>query len=170
MKSIAFIVLTASDSGARGERRDRSGELIVERLEGGSAHLVEKKILPDDRRQLATYLAECCDGERADLILTTGGTGFTTRDITPEATADVVERLVPGIPEALRARGLEKTPRAILSRGIAGIRRRTLIINLPGSPKAVAEGLDLLEEILPHAIDTLRSSSGLNCAEAPPAS
>jgi molybdenum cofactor synthesis domain-containing protein len=170
MTPIRFIVLTASDSGSRGERQDRSGELIVERLRRGSALLVEKRILPDDRRQLASYLQACCDAERADLILTTGGTGFTARDLTPEATADVIERPVPGIPEALRARGLEKTPRAILSRGIAGIRRRTLIINLPGSPKAVAEGLDLLEEILPHAVATLRSSSGLNCAESEPPS
>ncbi len=165
MEAIKFIVLTASDSGSKGLRQDKSGQLIVETLEARGALLVEKRILPDSKEVLQQYLSNCADEERCDLILTTGGTGFTERDITPEATKAVIEREVPGIPEALRAEGLKKTPHAMLSRGIAGIRKKTLIINLPGSPKAVKEGLEVLEAILDHAIETLRSSCGVDCAK-----
>lgn len=164
MQPTRFIVLTASDSGARGERSDRSGDLIAQRLREWQGELVERRILPDDRRALSRYLAERCDAAVSDLIITTGGTGLTARDITPEATAEVIERPVPGIPEALRAAGLQKTPHAMLSRGIAGIRGATLIINLPGSPQAVAESLDVLQAILPHAVETLRSAGGVECA------
>ncbi len=164
MQAIRFIVLTASDSGARGERSDRSGALIAERIDHWGGELIERRILPDDRGELGRFLAERCDAAAADVILTTGGTGFTARDLTPEATADVIERAVPGIGEALRAEGLKKTPHAMLSRGIAGIRGATLIINLPGGPKAVLEGLEVLEAVLPHAVETLRSSGGVDCA------
>lgn len=163
MEEIRYIVLTASDAGSRGERADRSGDAIVACMDALAAHCVERVMLPDDQAALAGYLASAADAGRADLIVTTGGTGFTARDVTPEATTSVIERPVPGIAEALRAEGLKKTPHAMLSRGVAGIRRRTLIINLPGSPKAVIEGMEVLAAVLPHAIETLRSAGGVEC-------
>jgi len=163
MDTIRYIVLTASDAGSRGERADRSGDVIVEHMDGLGASCVERALLPDDQAALAGFLAAAADDGRADVILTTGGTGFTERDVTPEATASVIERPVPGIPEARRAEGLKKTPHAMLSRGVAGLRRHTLIVNLPGSPKAVQEGMELLVRVLPHAVETLRSATGVDC-------
>ena len=134
-------IITASDSGYRGEREDKSGPAIREILEKEGYEVVAMELLPDDRAMLAGKMQEIADSGKADLILTTGGTGFSQRDVTPEATEEVIERRVPGIPEAMRAYSMTITKRAMLSRATAGIRGTTLIINLPGSPKAVRESL-----------------------------
>ena len=166
MEAIRYCILTASDKGARGERADKSGDIIVQWMEEAKAVLAERLVLGDERDELANQLRNWADENKADVIFTTGGTGFTARDITPEATRDVIERHVPGIAEALRAEGLKKTPHAMLSRGIAGIRKKTLIINLPGSPKAVTEGMEVLEPVLKHAVETLRSITGVECGRS----
>jgi len=155
-------VVTISDKGAAGLRTDASGPLIAERIRPIGA-VVHAAILPDEREQIAKTLRDLCDDQTADLILTTGGTGFSPRDVTPEATLDVVERLAPGIPEAIRARSLQMTDRAMLSRATAGIRGRTLIINLPGSPKAVGECLDVVLPVLSHGLGILTNREG-ECA------
>ncbi len=162
-KAEKYIVVTTSDSGARGEREDGSGKIIADWIEARRGILVEKRILPDQRKTVADYLKKQCDGLICDVILTTGGTGCTARDCTPEATLDVAERMVPGISEALRWEGLKKTPHAMLSRGVSVIRKKTLIINLPGGPKAVREGLEVLSQVMTHCIETLRSEDGVNC-------
>lgn len=154
MKTIG--VLTISDSSAAGKREDVSGEHIrelVAQLE--DAQVVASKIVPDEQDQIAETLRAWSDQQHLNLILTTGGTGLAPRDVTPEATLSVIEREAPGIAEALRAISLKYTPMAMLSRGIAGTRRRTLIINLPGSPKAVRECLEYALPVLPHAINLL---------------
>ena len=135
-------IITASDSGSRGEREDLSGPAIREILEREGYQVTAMELLPDDRAMLAGKMREIADSGKADLILTTGGTGFSQRDVTPEATEDIIERRVPGIPEAMRAYSMTITKRAMLSRATAGIRGTTLIINLPGSPKAVRESLE----------------------------
>jgi gephyrin len=153
-------VLTVSDRSARGEREDLSGPALVaaigEWLPG--AVVAETGIVPDDRAEIAATLMRWCDDLRLDLILTSGGTGFAPRDVTPEATLDIVERLTPGLAEAMRAASLAVTPHAMLSRAVAGIRGRTLIANLPGSPKGAVENLDVILPVLPHAIELLRES------------
>lgn len=150
-------VLTMSDKGAAGLRQDTSGPALCKRLEEAGIKLLSSGIIADERDLIsATLVRLCADG--ADLIITTGGTGLSPRDITPEATLDVIERKVPGIPEAMRMAGLQKTSRAMLSRGIAGIRGRTLIINLPGSPLAAMENLEAIMDVLPHAIEKLKGS------------
>jgi molybdenum cofactor synthesis domain-containing protein len=148
-------ILTASDRGAAGEREDRSGQLIADRVLAAGHGVVRRELVPDDRAMIAERLADWCDQGVADLILTTGGTGFTPRDLTPEATRDVAERDVPGIPIALGLSGLAKTPYAALTRGIAVTRKNTLIVNLPGSPKAVEEGLAVLLPLIPHIAELL---------------
>lgn len=158
-----FIILTASDSGARGEREDVSGQILVDWIEELQGTLIEKIILPDSRSELSVYLTQKCNEQVCDVIITTGGTGFTARDITPEATMDVAHRVAPGISEALRWEGLKKTPHAMLSRGVSVIREKTLIVNLPGGPKAVKEGTEVLERVIGHIVETLRSESGVNC-------
>ncbi len=151
-------ILTVSDRGARGEYADRSGPLIFDRLSGRTSWaVVEQAIVPDDESRIADMLRRWLHAG-LHLILTTGGTGFAPRDVTPEATRRVIEREAPGIAEALRAESLKITPHAMLSRGIAGICGHTLIINLPGSPKAVAEGMDILLPVLPHALDLLNAA------------
>ena len=156
-------IITASDSGYRGEREDLSGPAIREILEREGYEVISMDILPDDQVMLAGKLQEIADSEKAELILTTGGTGFSERDVTPEATEEVIERKVPGIPEAIRAYSMTITKRAMLSRATAGIRGKTLIINLPGSPKAVQEALEFLLPHLDHGIGILRGSEG-ECA------
>lgn len=156
-------IITASDKGAKGEREDISGQVIREILEANDYEIVHQVILPDDRTKLADEMRRLCDEARVDLILTTGGTGFSPRDWTPEATLDVVERLVPGIPEAMRFASLQITKRAMLSRAAAGIRKQTLIINLPGSPKAVRENLEYVIAELAHGLEILRGEAG-ECA------
>ena len=153
-------VITVSDKGSTGERKDTSGKLVKEILESRNYRVVSYVILPDEQSQLEEELKKICDKELADLILTTGGTGFSQRDRTPEATIAVTERLVPGIPEAMRAQSMHITKRAMLSRGVSGIRGKTLIINLPGSTKAVRENLGFIIEELKHALDILTGSDG----------
>jgi molybdopterin adenylyltransferase len=155
-KDLRVAVLTISDKCSRGEREDRSGRYIVDFFKSMDWIVSVYEIIPDEIELIKERLKKTCDESEADLIITTGGTGFSSRDITPEATDAVIERHVPGFCELLRAEGQKKTPRAILSRGISGIRKKTLIINLPGSIKAVKDGLDLIYRPLPHGIDILK--------------
>ncbi len=156
-------IITASDSGYRGEREDLSGPAIKEILEREGYEVISMDILPDDQVMLAGKLQEIADSEKAELILTTGGTGFSERDVTPEATEEVIERKVPGIPEAIRAYSMTITKRAMLSRATAGIRGKTLIVNLPGSPKAVRESLEYIIYALAHVLEIL-SGEARDCA------
>lgn len=156
-------IITSSDKGYRGEREDLSGPAIREILEREGYEVVSMDILPDDRAMLSKRMAEIADNGRAELILTTGGTGFSQRDVMPEATEDIIERRVPGIPEAIRAYSMTITRRAMLSRATAGIRRQTLIINLPGSPKAVRESLGYIVDSLAHGIEILTGEAA-DCA------
>ena len=156
-------IITLSDAGYRGEREDKSGPVIREILEKEGYEITFTELLPDDRAMIAGKLQEIADSGSTDLILTTGGTGFSQRDVTPEATEEVIERRVPGIPEAMRAYSMTITKRAMLSRATAGIRGTTLIINLPGSPKAVRESLEYIIEALGHGLEIL-SGEATDCA------
>lgn len=156
-------ILTASDKGSRGEREDRSAQVIRELVAGIDGEVVAYDVVPDERKVLAEKLVQYADLEQVDLVLTTGGTGLGPRDVTPEATMDVVERVIPGIAEAMRIKGLEKTPHAMISRAVAGSRGRTLIINLPGSPRAVRENLEVIMPALPHSLEILQGRGG-ECA------
>lgn len=155
-------IITASDQGARGEREDLSGPRIRE-LVAGLGDVTVSVVLPDDRALLAEAMREMADQGGVNLLLTTGGTGFSPRDVTPEATLDVVERRAPGIPEAMRAGSLQKTPKAMLSRAEAGIRGSTLIVNLPGSPRACEECLAIILPVLQHGLEILRGEAS-ECA------
>jgi len=157
-------ILTISDKGSRGERIDESGKVIEQILAALGARVLKYEIVPDDREVISAKLAEWVDSEGIELILTTGGTGLTPRDVTPEATLAVIDKEVPGFAEAMRAESLKKTPMAVLSRAVAGIRKRSLIINLPGSPRAVRECMEVVSPALNHAIETLRGQSG-DCAD-----
>jgi molybdenum cofactor synthesis domain-containing protein len=156
-------ILTASDKGSQGLREDASGPLISKRVSEIPGEVVYTVIVPDDRKMISAELIKMCDEMDLHLILTTGGTGMSMRDITPEATKDVLDRDLPGIPEAMRAKSLQFTNRAMLSRAVAGIRKQTLIINMPGSPKAVSECLDVIIPVLEHGIQILRGETG-ECA------
>ena len=149
-------ILTLSDKGYRGERVDQSGPALVQWLEARGVATVRSLVIPDDFTTIAATLQEWADGDLAELILTTGGTGVSPRDVTPEATLQVVERIIPGIGELMRTRSLGKTPMAALSRAIAGIRGRTLIINLPGSPKGAVENLEAVWQVIGHAVEKIR--------------
>ena len=151
-------VITLSDRCAAGEREDKSGPAIVERLTQNGYEVIETLLLPDGRPALEKELRRLCDQRQPDLILTTGGTGFSPRDVTPEATLAVAERQAPGIAEAIRAASLRITPRAMLGRGVSVIRGKTLIINLPGSPKACNESMDVFLDQMPHALTLLRGA------------
>ncbi len=150
-------VLTVSDRSARGDRDDLGGPAVAQAVLAGvpTAVVAERAIVPDDRASIAAALIHWTDELRLDLILTTGGTGFAPRDVTPEATLAVVERQAPGLAEAMRVESLRVTKYALLSRAVAGIRGRTLIVNLPGSPKGAVENLAAIASVLPHAIELL---------------
>ena len=156
-------IITLSDAGYAGRREDKSGPVIRELLEEAGYTVVHTALLPDGVEPLAGELKRLCDGDIADLVLTTGGTGFSPRDLTPEATRTVTERPAPGIAEAMRWQSLQITPRAMLSRAEAGIRKETLIVNLPGSPKAVRECLEFILPALGHGLEILKGTAG-NCA------
>jgi len=153
-------ILTVSDRSSRGERADDSGPAIHEMIEHElAAHVAQYKIVPDDLDEIAATLANWSDELNLDLILTTGGTGFTLRDVTPEATLKVIQRRAPGIEEAMRAESIKHTVHAMLSRAVAGMRGQTIIVNLPGSPKAVRENLAVILPALPHAVRLLRGEA-----------
>lgn len=153
---IKIAILTMSDKGSKGERIDESGRVIKDMVKDlGDVLLYE--IIPDEKELIKKKLVEF--SEKVDLILTTGGTGLSPRDVTPEATLEVIERYVPGIPEAMRYEGLKKTPRAMLSRAVAGVRKGCLIINLPGSPKAVRENLEVILPVIDHAIEKIKGDT-----------
>lgn len=153
-------VLTVSDKGSRGERADSGGEYIVAELRKLGMTVDRYEIVPDELDAIAAKLKQWADDGAADLIFTTGGTGMALRDVTPEATLKVIDKEVPGIADMLRSSGFKNTPTAILSRGIAGVRGRCLIINLPGNPRAVQEYIELVMPVIPHAIDTLQGKVG----------
>lgn len=153
-------ILTLSDKGARGERVDESGPALAAWLADKGVHAVHTLIIPDEFDMIVSTLTEWADGDVADLILTTGGTGVSPRDVTPEATLRVVERIIPGIGELMRLKSLEKTPMASLSRAVAGIRRQVLIINLPGSPRGAVENLEAVWAVIGHAVEKIRGDEG----------
>lgn len=162
IKTYKIAIITASDKGSRGEREDKSGQVIKEKV-SSLGEVVNYAIVPDEKAELKEMMMEFADKNKVDLILTTGGTGLSPRDNTPEATLDIIDKIVPGIPEAIRSESYKITPKAMLSRGVAGIRKKTLIINLPGSPKAVAECLDVVLPVLDHGLEIL-SGQGGECA------
>jgi molybdopterin adenylyltransferase len=151
---IRVAVLTLSDKGSKGEREDLSGPMIGEMLKGIGAEVSYYEVLPDEKELIKERLQEY--SQKVDLILTTGGTGLSPRDVTPDATLEVIEREIPGIAEAMRMEGMKKTPRAMLSRAVAGVKAQSLIINLPGSPKAVKENLAVILDAIPHAIEKIQ--------------
>jgi len=153
--NLKVAVITVSDKGYQGEREDRSGKYIIDFFKQKGWEIVDYSIVPDEKNIIKEKLMEICDNYEANLIITTGGTGFSPRDLTPEATKEIIEKEVPGFSEIIRIEGQKKTPRAILSRGISGIRKKTLIINLPGSIKGVKDSLDLIYRPIPHGIDIL---------------
>lgn len=156
-------VLIVSDKGSKGEREDRSGEVIKEVL-ADLGTVKYYQVVPDDRSLIQEQLIHMCDVLKLNLVLTSGGTGFAERDVTPEATWAVINKAAPGIHGAILYYGLQKTPRAMLSRGISGIRRQSLIINLPGSPKGVRESLEAIKDTLRHGLEILLGQTG-ECGE-----
>jgi len=153
---IRFGILTISDRSSRGERADTSGPTLARLIEAEGWTIAKQSLLPDEEPAIREILTKWADSSELDVILTTGGTGFAPRDVTPEATRAVIERETPGLAEAMRAASLKITPYAMLSRIVAGIRKRTIIINLPGSPKGAVENLQVVVPVLPHAVQLLR--------------
>jgi molybdopterin adenylyltransferase len=160
-------VLTLSDKGARGEREDVSGKLLADMLSGISGKVELYEVIPDDRQLIEEKLCDFADRLGVDLIATTGGTGVGPRDVTPEATRAVIDKEIPGMAEAMRLAGLQKTPLAMISRAVVGCRGKTLIINLPGSPKGVRENLEAILQAIPHAVEKLKGDAA-DCAAPTP--
>jgi molybdopterin adenylyltransferase len=154
--TIRFGILTLSDRSSRNERADSSGPALADLVTAQSWSVTKQAILPDDESAIRAALIEWADSGEVDIILTTGGTGFAPRDVTPEATRAVIEREAPGLAETMRTESLKKTPHAMLSRAFAGIRRHTLIVNLPGSPKGATENFQTILPVLPHAVQLLK--------------
>jgi len=152
-------IITASDKGSVGAREDTSGPKVRAMLEGMGVVIEKTWIVPDEQDQIAACLCEACDELKVDLVVTTGGTGLSPRDVTPQATKSVIDYEIPAIAQAMYAEGLRHTPRAMLSRGIVGVRRFTIIINLPGSEKAVSENLGVFLPVLEHALETMRDAA-----------
>jgi molybdopterin adenylyltransferase len=150
------VILTVSDRGSKGEREDSSGPLIREMVKDLPAEVIHYEVIPDEKEVIIEALKKSSDQLKADLILTTGGTGLSPRDVTPDATLKVIEKEVPGFSEAMRAESLKKTPHAMISRAVSGIRGSSLIVNLPGSPKSVKENLSVILPALPHALSKLK--------------
>ncbi len=155
---INYGILTISDKGSKGQREDKSGEVIKDIVTQTGGAVAKYEIIPDEQDTIAEKLSDWADSGKADIILTTGGTGLSKRDVTPEATLSIVDREVPGLAEAMRARSLEKTPNAMLSRAAAGQRGQCLIVNLPGNPKAVRECLEVILPALPHAVEIIKGT------------
>jgi molybdopterin adenylyltransferase len=165
--TIRAAILTVSDKGSSGKRTDESGPALEKWLREHGVVVGASAIVADERKEIARTLAQWADTEAADLVLTTGGTGVAPRDVTPEATAQILDRVIPGFAEAMRAASLSKTPRAILSRAVCGIRRRSLILNLPGSPSGAVENLEAVWAAVPHAIRKLQGDAS-DCAPSGP--
>jgi molybdenum cofactor synthesis domain-containing protein len=164
---IRTAILTVSDRSHMGQREDLSGRLLRTLVEAQGWHVVSTDVLPDEQTELAAFLLRVCEAGETDLILTTGGTGVAPRDVTPEATQAVIERFVPGLAEAIRAEGMKQNPHAMISRGVAGIRGRTLIINLSGSPRAVREQFAVIAPVLPHAAQLLHDDPASEQSHTP---
>jgi len=156
MDPIRTAILTVSDRSSQGERPDQSGPALLQAIQARGWEAVRTGIVPDEVVEIRNILIAWCDSTEIDVIITTGGTGFAPRDVTPEATQSIIDRSAPGLAEAMRSSSLLVTPHAMLSRATAGIRGRTLIINLPGSPKAAVENLQVIEPVIPHAVQLLR--------------
>jgi molybdopterin adenylyltransferase len=156
---IRTAIITLSDKGSAGEREDESGLVIREMIVSIGASVIHYEVLPDEKTRIAAVLESLSDSGDVDLILTTGGTGVAPRDVTPEATREVIERELPGMTEAMRAESCKKTPNAMISRAVAGIRKQTLIVNLPGSPRAVRENLAVVLPALSHAIEKIKGDT-----------
>jgi molybdopterin adenylyltransferase len=165
--TLRFAVLTISDRSAHGEREDRSGPALLEKIRAAGWEVVQQAIVPDELQVITQTLIAWADSDMLDIIITTGGTGFAPRDITPEATRQVIERETPGLSEAMRAASLKVTPHAMLSRSVAGIRRRTLIVNLPGSPRGAVENFEVILPVLDHAVELLREAPEAEAGHRP---
>lgn len=153
-------IITVSDKASRGEREDRGGETIREIVEASGATVGAYTVVPDEREQIAARIGEMADDQAFDVVFTTGGTGLSPRDVTPEATLSAIDYQVPGLAEAMRAESFKKTPAGILSRAVAGVRKRTLVVNLPGNPKGVQECLEVIMPAVPHAVGVIRGEVG----------
>jgi molybdenum cofactor synthesis domain-containing protein len=156
LNPIEIAVLTSSDRCSKGKAEDVSGKLVSEMAKTINGHTAAYDIVPDEITAIKEKLLHYCDTLKVNVVITTGGTGFSGRDVTPEATAQAIEKNIPGLPELMRAEGLKKTKKACLSRGICGIRKNTIIINLPGSPKAVKESLEAILDLIPHSLEMLK--------------
>jgi molybdopterin adenylyltransferase len=167
--NIRFGIITISDRSARGERPDQSGPAIIEKINQQGWQVATSCIIPDETDDIQEKITSWSDRNEVDVILTSGGTGFSPRDVTPEATQAVIERPAPGLAEAMRSASLEITPHAMLSRATAGIRKQTLIINLPGSPKAAVENLEVVLPVLPHAVELLQENPEAEAGHRPAA-
>ncbi len=165
--SLRFAILTVSDRSSRGERADASGPALFEIIKSRGWNVIRQEILPDDLLLLQETLSTWSDHDDVDVILTTGGTGFSPRDVTPEATRNIIEREAPGLAEAMRAASLSKSPHAMLSRAVAGLRGKVLIINLPGSPKAAVENLQVVLSALEHAVKLLHDAPDAEAGHNP---